>query len=211
MRTIYLMRHAQPQFENGRRCCLGQKTDPPLSIEGREQALALRDCFNPDTVTGVYASRLQRSVETARILAADRWNVTVLPGIEELDCGEWEGKTFAEIQQEYPLLYAKRKQDMSLPPPGGECFESAAARALTVLRHLLDHSHGDIAVVAHAGVNRAILCSLMNIPMKDNRTLDQPYGCINILVEHQGNLDVMAVARPADSPLFTQSIAAHAV
>ena len=36
-------------------------------------------------------------------------------------------------------------------------------------------------MVAHAGVNRMILCSLLNKNLQDLFTIPQAYGCLNII------------------------------
>ncbi len=39
----------------------------------------------------------------------------------------------------------------------------------------------DMALVAHAGVNRVILCDALSLPLKNIFRLDQNYGCLNII------------------------------
>ena len=144
-----------------------------------------------------YSSRLVRSRETAELLLRGRGSVNILPGVEELGCGEWEGLSFDEIRRRYPEVYAARKSDMSLPPPGGESFDSAADRALDAIYALLARTRGDLVIAAHAGVNRAVMCRLTGLPMSRNRQIDQQYACVNVLGEENGRLFVAASGRPA--------------
>lgn len=200
MRRIFLIRHGKPLLpsEDGR-FCLGRQTDPPLSESGRMQALDFGAAFDFIPAESFYSSSLIRSRETAELLLRGRGEVKLLPGIEELGCGEWEGLSFAEIRRRYPEIYAARKNDMSIPPPGGESFDSAADRALSALYGLLSKTVGDLAVVAHAGVNRAVMCRLSGLPMSRNRELDQQYACVNVLIEDKGRLFVSASGKASGS------------
>ena len=198
MRRIFLIRHGKPQFPAGNgHFCLGRKTDPPLSEEGRSQVLAFGGALDFVPAESFYSSRLVRSRETAELLLRGRGSVNILPGVEELGCGEWEGLSFDEIRRRYPEVYAARKNDMSLPPPGGESFDSAADRALDAIYGLLARTRGDLVIAAHAGVNRAVMCRLTGLPMSRNRQIDQQYACVNVLGEENGRLFVAASGRPA--------------
>ena len=61
------------------------------------------------------------------------------------------------------------------------------------LQKLLEQTEGDFAVVAHAGINRLILCALQEQPLHKFLEIPQPYGCINILHADGDVLRVHAV------------------
>ena len=163
MRNVYLLRHAAPEMPGGVRRCLGSRTDPPLSPEGAAAAEALAAFFREKPVTAVGTSPLLRCRQTAQLVFSDRPR-TVLPGIAELDCGEWEGLSFTEIREKYPELHALRGRDASVPPPGGETSAHGAARGLAAIEEFLSRTEGDVAVVAHSGIGRAMLCALYAKP-----------------------------------------------
>ena len=190
MRKIYLIRHGEPRLPEGDRICLS-RTDLPLSAEGHRQAEQLAAYFADMKLGGVYSSDLLRAKETALHISAQ---ATALPDLQELGVGDWEGLTFREIRERYPALYARRGEDPTVHiMPGGERPADCRDRALTALRDLLQKTEGDIAVVAHAGVNRLILCELLGHDLKAFLSIPQPYGCINILQEHEGCITVLAV------------------
>lgn len=144
MEDYLFVRHAKPDFVPGERRCVG-RTDIPLGPVGRMQACLLGETVHFDTV---YASPLKRAAETAAFLA-DR--VVTVPGLEEADCGEWDGLTFEEIQRRWPELYHGRATERTLPMPGGETPEAAAAR----FRAALESVPAGSTVVAH----NLVLCS----------------------------------------------------
>lgn len=146
MKRVYLLRHAAPDFPDGQRRCLG-RTDTPLGDVGMAQAEAMAARLPP--VAAVFSSPLTRAVQTARKIDG---SITTMTGLRELDYGQWDGLTFAEIRRRFPELYAQREHDKSLLPPGSEPPEQALARFLGAMAEAARISPGDFAVVAHSGV-----------------------------------------------------------
>ena len=190
MRKIYLIRHGEPAFPAGERVCLS-RTDLPLSQQGRAQGKALQAYFANIPLAGVYSSDLLRAKETARFLTPQ---VTAVPELRELGVGCWEGLSFREIRERYSEEYALRGENPAeYVMPGGERPADCRDRALNALLRILAETEGDIAVVAHAGVNRLILCDLLGLELREFLTIPQPYGCINCLREDGGVLAVETV------------------
>ena len=52
-------------------------------------------------------------------------------------------------------------------------------RALDLV--LRNHGGGNIAIVAHGGVNRIILCHLLGIPLENIFRIEQNHGAVNII------------------------------
>lgn len=187
MRTIYLIRHGEPDFPGGEHICLS-RTNLQLSAVGRMQGVLLKHWFADKDVSGVFHSGLARAQETAEFLSA---STTTVEGMQEIEVGQWEGLTFQKIREEYPELYERRIKNPTIYRiPGAEAISACRNRVLRALEDLLEETDGDIAVVAHAGVNRVILCELMDIPLKRYLTIPQPYGCVNVLREDHGHLTV---------------------
>ena len=180
MRTILLIRHAPADYLNGTSCCLGSRTDVPVTQAGIATAAELAPLLREAEIASVWSSPMLRCRQTAQAMAGGL-PVGVVPGLEELDCGEWDGLSFDEIRSRFPEHYARRGLDPALPPPGGETPAHAAARALAALHGLAARSQGNLAVVAHAGINRCVLCALLEKPFSGMRTLPQPYLCVNTL------------------------------
>ncbi len=182
-RLIYLMRHGEIMTEKHVRRYIGQ-IDIPLSQEGIRQALLVQTLLANQEFSAVFCSDLMRSVATARIITE---HVTVSPTIRrdlrEISMGEWEGKTFKEIEQLYPTEYVERgKNIVNYHIPGGENFADCQTRILAAFADLLNTSDGTILIVGHAGINRIILCYILGMPLENIFRLTQDYGCMNILV-----------------------------
>ena len=159
---ILLVRHGQSEWNAAGRW-QGQQ-DPPLTDLGRRQALAAADTIG--SIEAVFASDLQRAMETATIIAS---TIGVLPvlvdaGFRERCAGEWEGLTRAEIEAAWPgYLDAPGDAHVgfatSTPrrPPSWESDEALIERAVAALARVNEHvGNGHALVVTHGGLIYAI-------------------------------------------------------
>lgn len=200
IRTLLLFRHAPVDFPDGKSRCLGRGTDLGASAAGLAEAAELAPALAKLGVRRVFTSPMLRCRQTAEALAGDL-PVECVPGLEELDCGDWEGLTFAEIRARWPDHYARRGEDPALPPPNGEDPAEAARRGIAALTEVLSRTGGDLAVVSHSGLNRAMLCALTGRPMAEMRALPQPYLCVNVLHYDGGTLTVETIGTPMKEEL----------
>jgi broad specificity phosphatase PhoE len=156
--------------------------DTPLSDEGRRQASLLKPRLAREGIDAVYASPMSRAMDTAR-LASDREPIPE-PALKEIAHGHWEGLTRTEAEQKYPEEIAAWEEDpFTFAPEGGESGVSVLARALPVIRHIVErHAGQQVLVVSHKATIRLILCSLLGIDAKGYRDrLDQSPACLNVV------------------------------
>jgi broad specificity phosphatase PhoE len=178
MRTLYLIRHGEPEFEGGIRRCIGV-TDLALNAAGRKKAQRLNAYFNMHPLEAVYASPLGRAKETAEILSGGRYPVRIRETLRELDMGEWENVPLSEL-----------KKELSSEPARGESRTDGVRRFSEAIIKILKETTGDVAVVAHAGINCCELAALAGIPLEVSRALPQPYcGISRIEVEDSSQID----------------------
>ncbi len=140
--------------------CIGQ-TDLPLSRSGmRECRLLMRQLrlSNPTVIS----SDLQRARNTAAMLSDA--HVIEEPRLRDMHFGEWEGATWAELEEQVgaPPLTDTSKWT-TIRPPGGESFADVVTRVSSWLQ-ALPVDDGDFLVVAHAASIRAIAVLLLEIP-----------------------------------------------
>jgi broad specificity phosphatase PhoE len=147
---VLLVRHGQSEW-NAEGRWQGQ-ADPILTDLGRLQAREAARALG--AVDAVWASDLQRAVETAAIIA-DHLGVgpvVVDPDLRERDAGEFSGLTRPEIAARYPGFL-----DDGRRPPGWEPDESLVARALRALRAIAaEVPGGDVLVITHGGLVYAL-------------------------------------------------------
>ncbi|MDR1320660.1 MAG: histidine phosphatase family protein [Gracilibacteraceae bacterium] len=200
IKYIFLVRHGKPQTPDERSYCLGGGSDYPLAPLGVKQARALARCFAGLELDGIYSSRLKRAWETAAMIAAGR-EIETLEGIEEISVGAWENKPFEVIKANYADIYAARGLDWSITPPGGETLAGAAARMEAAVRRAVLGAGGNLLIVTHDGVIRALLWKLMRLDTRKDAMIRQPYGSVTVLECAAGKLTVTAAGKlPEDTP-----------
>ncbi|MCD8139928.1 MAG: histidine phosphatase family protein [Planctomycetaceae bacterium] len=163
IKEVFLIRHAEPETAYTKRF-LG-RLNPGLSPAGVEQArlagVRLRD-FQPQAII---ASPLRRASETAAIVA-DACGVPVQTdsNLIEIDFGDLEGLTFAEASARYPgITDSWQALAGNFSFPGGERFDQFNSRCTAVATRLRSGPEKRIALVAHGGVLRGILCTLLAV------------------------------------------------
>ena len=155
--------------------------DTPLSEEGRRQARLLGERLAREDIDAVYASPMTRAMETAKLACRDPKST---PELREIAHGHWEGLTRAEAEQRYPAEIAAWEEDpFTFAPEGGESGVLVLARALPVIRAIVERHQGkQVLVVSHKATLRLVLCSLLGIDAKGYRDrLDQSPACLNVI------------------------------
>lgn len=186
MSTLYLIRHGEITQSKPRRF-VGQR-DLPLTDRGREQASRLGDSLASQSIDKVVCSPLSRCVESARILC-DRLGGTpqILPDLREIALGAWEGLTFDEVRNHFPGCHEARGLNLAgFRPQAGESFVDLLSRAWPAFEAVVHGPDERVAIVAHAGVNRVLLCRILDIPLGNLLRLEQDYGCFNS-IHHNKN------------------------
>jgi len=132
----------------------------------------------------VYSSDLDRAIKSGQIVAEPyALRVIVIPELRERSFGIWEGMTFSEIKETYPSEFESWADNpLKYGPPGGESTMEVHERVIRALDMILDNHGGDrIAIIAHGGVNRIILCHLLGIPLENIFRIEQNHGAVNII------------------------------
>jgi probable phosphoglycerate mutase len=180
---VYLVRHGATELSSEDR--FAGAIDVKLSDEGREQARLLGKRLASDPLDVAFASPMTRTMNTARLIVAPHGlEVTPIDGLREIAHGRWEGKTRAEVEQEFPEEYDRYEHDpYSFAPTGGESGLSVTARALPALLTIVQaHTDQRILVVSHKATIRLLLSSLIGFdPRKYRDRLDQSPCALNIL------------------------------
>jgi broad specificity phosphatase PhoE len=212
MGSLILVRHATTAAsEAGRN--LGQRGDPPLSVDGVELARRLGSTLGaelaelPHDALRIVSSPALRCRQTASAVCAaldvSSDALEIGPGLLEIDYGAWDGLTADECRARDPELRAQWEADpYTTRCPDGESGEDVARRAFAVLRPLeawvtADRSRCAIAL-AHNHVNRLRLCALLGWPMREYRDrLSQDPGSYNLITFGRGAPVVRRLNAPA--------------
>lgn len=197
--TLYLVRHGDSRQDKVKRY-IGQ-SNPPLNPQGREQARFLNRQLAQVDFRRIYCSDLLRCQQTARIVAGCQGRgLRPVRALREIDLGDWDGQPVQQIRRRFPGEYERRGENMlDYRPPAGESFADLQARVAPAFMDIMQREAGSVLMICHAGVNRAILCHVLQRPLQELFDIRQAYGCVNIIERHGDQLAVRAVNIPPDA------------
>jgi len=179
---IYLFRHGEVVLADTRRF-IGH-LDVPLSPLGERQSAAQAARLASVKLAALYTSDLTRARRTGEIIGAPHGLVpTVVPALREMAMGRWEGLTAAAIQRDEPAKFAEWMANVGeFPFPDGESLPDLEARAWPAFESIAGaHAGQAIAIVAHGGTNRALLCRALGLPPGRLLSMGQDYGALTVL------------------------------
>ena len=159
--------------------------DIPLNAIGRWQAERLAGALRDEPITAIYASDLSRAWETAQYVGhAHGLPVMKEVALRERDFGDFEGKTFAEIELLLPEQSLRwRKRDPEFYPAGGESLVALRTRVMKVAERLAALHPGElIALVGHGGVMDVLYRAATRLDIQAPRTWTLGNAAINRLL-----------------------------
>ena len=170
MTNLVLVRHGETVWHAENR--YAGVSDVALTSRGEEQAARLAAWARTAGLAAVWSSPLSRARRTAEACAGDV-PLEVDARLRELDFGEGEGLTSAEMTQRFPEARAAFLDDPAAHPlPGGEDPVAAANRFTECLQEIAaDLPGGRVLVVAHSSAIRLALCRLIGVPLSEYRRL----------------------------------------
>lgn len=171
---LYLIRHGETEWSaTGKHT---SRTDVPLTGNGRERALQLRDFLQNTTFAAVFRSPMLRAKETCEI--AGYGSVAVVEeALKEWDYGIYEGRTTKEIQSEIPGWSVWKD-----PIPGGETVEQVGSRADAVIaRALAAGPVGNVALFAHAHILRILAARWIGLEARGGALFSLGTGSVSVL------------------------------
>lgn len=180
---IYLVRHGEVVHAETRRF-IGH-LDVPLSNRGERQCVAQAAVLRDLGLSAIFSSDLARARRSAEIIAAPHGLAPVeIPALREMSMGRWDGLTADEIRRREPHAFADWMTRVGeFPFPEGESIPDLLARAWPAFASICARYAGQsVAIVAHGGTNRALLCHALGIPLGRLLGFGQDYGALSLLV-----------------------------
>ncbi|TDW94399.1 putative phosphoglycerate mutase [Kribbella pratensis] len=165
---LIFLRHGETPHTVEKRFSGSGGDNPGLSDTGRVQALAAADYLSRiGGVDALVVSPMRRTQETAAAVAAKLGlDPVVDENWREVAFGDWDGHTFAEIQQKWPDAMNAWLESTAVAPPGGESFDMCARRARLARDSLLARYPGKtVVVVTHVTPIKLMVRSVLQAPM----------------------------------------------
>jgi 2,3-bisphosphoglycerate-dependent phosphoglycerate mutase len=156
-----LIRHAETEANASKKVWQGA-SDTPLTMRGELQIAAtaahVTTLHRRYAIDVCYVSTLPRARHTADAISRTiGLPVQIDHALREFDLGDWEGRTWADLEDTENL---SKRWDVNphFAPPGGESPSMFQHRVLTVFESLASaHPHHTVLVVTHGGVIRNLL------------------------------------------------------
>jgi probable phosphoglycerate mutase len=195
MTKIILVRHGHVEGISPER--FRGRADLALTPEGLREAEAtarrIERSWNP---AALYASPLSRSRMTAEAIGRPfGLTPSLIPGLMDIDYGEWQGLTPDEVGRRWPeTLDTWHRMPHWAAIPGGESLQDVLARAVAALRDVIGrHPRETVVVVAHDSVNRVVLLHALDLPLSRYRRLGQDPCAINEIDFSAGEFTIRTV------------------
>jgi alpha-ribazole phosphatase len=189
---IYLIRHGQVEgFEEKRYNGQGEVA---LTAQGLAQFGILQMRLRNKPIAAVYSSDLGRCREGALLVAQPHALEPILrEDLRELHIGDWEGMTWQELKEKYPIEWQARLDDIvHYRVSGGESLLEMADRVRQAMAEILAAHRGEeVVVIGHGGVNRSILLDAIGAPLERLFHIEQDFGCLNIIDHYPDGISVV--------------------
>jgi probable phosphoglycerate mutase len=194
MPILLLIRHGENDYVKQGKLA-GRLPGVCLNETGRQQAQRLAELLSKAPLKAVYASPLERALETAAPLAqAHGLDVQVRSALVEIDIGAWTDQ---------PLKALRRRREwktVQLAPsrfrfPGGETFAECQQRMVNELEALCQlHADKDIlACVSHADPIKLAVAYYLGLPLDHFQRLSVSPGSITALQLGENNAVLLAL------------------
>jgi probable phosphoglycerate mutase len=173
---VWLVRHGETEWTVTKKHT--GTTDIPLTPEGEQRARELEPVLAQHKFAAVYTSPLERARRTAALAGFE--DAIVDDQLVEINYGEYEGRTTAEIRAERPDWFLWRDGT-----PGGESMEQAGRRADGVIERI-SATDGNVLLFGHGHFSRILGSRLLDLPPSEGRRLMLGPASISVVGHEHG-------------------------
>ncbi|HGS5368726.1 TPA: histidine phosphatase family protein [Vibrio cholerae] len=191
MIRIWLLRHGKTQGP----AALNGMTDVAVD-SSVQQAIASQLSTLP--FTRVISSPLRRCADLARLLQSARPRVILDfdPQLQELNFGELDGQSFADLETQWTILDAFWQDPAQNTLPQAEPLAQAYQRVSQAWQQWLPKLESDTLIICHAGTIRLILAHVLGVDWRNphwHTRLTIPYQSVSELVFYPGEPPIVSV------------------
>ena len=181
--NLYFLRHGETVASKTGGFC--GTSDVELTPEGTIMAKDFAVAYQSVPWKAIFCSPMRRTIATAKPLCElVGMEMQLRSGLKEINFGEWEGKTPAQVNLEYHDDYVRWQSEPGWnAPPGGERAIDIARRSSEVIEEIEStYPDGNVLVVAHKATIRIMLCSLLGIDVGRYRDrIYLPVAAVSVL------------------------------
>jgi len=180
MTQIILVRHGRTPWNKDK--IFRGTVDIPLDEVGKQEASLAGEWLKGETIQAAYASPLSRAMDTAKAIAQHHGvPVQELPGLIDINYGDWQGVPLAEVKVKYVDLYRQwETAPQTVRFPNGETLDEVRARALAAVDEVMTlNPDKTILLAAHRAVNKVLIAAFLGIDNSHYWRIGQDTTAIN--------------------------------
>lgn len=165
MTTLLLIRHGENAFTKTGRLA-GWTPGVQLNETGRRQAEQVAEKLKGAPIAALYASPLERTMETAEPLAR-ALSLAIQPceGLGEVRYGRWQGQSLKRLSRQ-KLWRVVQQHPSAMVFPEGETLRAVQARAVDAVEAIVRaHPKAMVAAVSHADVIKLVVAHYLGLPL----------------------------------------------
>ena len=182
---LLLIRHGE--VERSYQGVFGGRIDMNLSERGHQQARLLAKFLRGRNFDAIYASPMKRVQQTfAPSARHHRVKQTILPGLREIDFGDWTGFGWDAVREKFGIQPYEWLDKIELGVvPNGESTVHFCKRVEPCLRRAIRENRGKtVAIFCHGGVIRMMLALLLDLPLPKTGAFDIEYTSVTQVALH---------------------------
>ena len=199
--TTVMARHGATHLSLEKRFSGRGGYDAPLAPLGEAQAAALaKEVAARGGIDRIVASPLLRTRQTAQAVAdVIGLPVEVMDGFAECAFGDWDGYTFTEVRDRWPVELEEWLASTDVAPPGGESFAACRERVLSAREQLVAAYPGErVLVVAHVTPIKVLVSEAVGAPLTSLYRMELPPCSLSTLAWFpDGNASMFSFAEAA--------------
>ncbi|WBH18148.1 histidine phosphatase family protein [Sphingomonas radiodurans] len=186
--TILLARHASHD-EVGK--VLSGRSAIPINPAGRAEAMRLARRLVDVPLAAIYSSPRRRAQDTAAIVAEPRGvTVETADGLDEIDFGEWQGRSFDDLDGD-PDWARWNMARASAATPGGETMHAATKRAVRHIEAVAGAA--PVLCVSHCDIIRGVVAHYLGLDADRLLAFDVDPASLTELAVYSGGARVVSL------------------
>jgi broad specificity phosphatase PhoE len=176
---LYIIRHGQTD-NNAKGIVQGRSVNLPINHIGQQQALQFWNAYSHIPFDYLYTSSMLRAQQSVSRFLAQGVPHIVLPGLDEISWGSFEGVTGIMDKDSVflDLLTRWKAGDIMIKAPGGESPLDVQERQQEFIQRLGNHSRGNVLVCMHGRALRILLCTLTGTPLTEMEVFPHSNLCL---------------------------------
>jgi broad specificity phosphatase PhoE len=192
MAVFFLVRHGA--CDGLGQTLWGRTAGVCLNDEGKAQVQRAAEHFKNVKLDAVYSSPLERALETAEAIArVARLEVKQSAAFNEVDFGEWSGKSFEALSRDEHWRRFNTQRSVTRIPRG-ESFFDVQARVVAELERLAqEHNDKRIAIVSHADVIKCALGYVAGTPIDLLQRFEISPASVSVIATNEHDTKLLAI------------------